>query len=84
MFKVSTWNFHVGIAEDGLLGPYFLPPCLTRALYYDFFMKLTSRAVARCDLQTQIHVWFMHGGGPPHFLLAFWAFLYMFSEQWLE
>jgi hypothetical protein len=27
MFKVSTWSFHAGIAEDRLLGPYGLPRC---------------------------------------------------------
>jgi len=37
------------------------------------------------NLQTRVHLWFMHEGAPPHFLFSFQKFLNnMFPEQWIE
>jgi hypothetical protein len=33
---VQIVHLDFGITEDRLLGPYFLSPCLTGALYHDF------------------------------------------------
>jgi hypothetical protein len=36
------------------------------------------------DLHIRIYLWFTHTSAPPHFLLAFRAFLNkVFTEQWL-
>jgi hypothetical protein len=52
IFTVSALSFHANTAGDRLLGPFFLPSCLTRA---------ASRAVARCgsaDLESfMVQAW---------------------------
>jgi hypothetical protein len=36
------------------------------------------------DMQARIHLWLMHYGAPPHFLLAVGEFLNrVFPEQWI-
>jgi hypothetical protein len=85
MFKVSTLSFHAGIAGNRLLGTYFLPPCLTGAVYHNFLQNVLPELLQDVVLQTRIHLWFMHDGAPPHFLLAVRQFLNnVFPEQWIE
>jgi hypothetical protein len=83
MFEVSTVSFHGGIARDRLLGPHFLPPCLTGAVYDGFLRNVLPELLQDVDLQTGIHIWSMPDGIPPNFLLAVREFLNkVFPGQW--
>jgi hypothetical protein len=53
--------------EEILPGPCFLPPCVTGAVYPDFLWNFLPELLQDVDLQTMIHLWFMHDGVPPHF-----------------
>ena len=83
MCKVSTLSFHAGIAGDRLRGPYFLPLHLTEAVYQDFQRDVLPELLGDVDLQTRIHLWFMHDGIHPQFVLAIGKFLNMFPKQWI-
>ena len=83
MCKVSILSFHAGIAGDRLRVPYFLPPHLTEAVYQDSLRNVLLELLGDMDLQTRIHLWFMHDGVHPHFVLAVWESLNMFSKQWI-
>lgn len=63
-------DFYAGAAEDTLLGPIFLPHRLTGALYHDLPRNFLSSLLQDVDLQTTIHLWFLHDALPPHFVLA--------------
>jgi hypothetical protein len=65
---MSTVSFHAGTAEDKLLGPYFLPPRLTGAVYHDLLLIVLP------ELLQEVHLWFMHDGASPHFFLQFGNF----------
>jgi hypothetical protein len=78
MYKVSGLSFHAGIAGHTLLGPYFIyfiPPCLTGAVYQDFLWNLLPKLLKDVDLQTVLHLRLMQNGALPHFLLAVRKFL---------
>jgi len=81
--KVSTLSFHAGIAGDRLRGPYFIAPHLTEAVYQDFQRDFLPELLGDVDLQTRIHLCFMHDGFHPHFVLTVWEFLNMFPMQWI-
>jgi hypothetical protein len=38
--KMFVLSFHAGIARDRLLGPYFLPQCLTGAVHHDWLRNV--------------------------------------------
>jgi hypothetical protein len=61
MLKITTLNFYAGIAGDRLLGPYFLPPRLTGAVYHDIPRSVLPELLQGVDLQTEIqlmlHTW---------------------------
>jgi hypothetical protein len=79
---VSTWSFHASIAGDRLLGPYCLPPRLSVAVYNDFLRNIILELSQDEDLHARIHLWLMHDGASPHFLLALREFLRnVFLEQ---
>jgi len=65
-------SFQAGMAGERLLGPCFLPPCLTGAVYRNFLREVLPGLLEDVDLQTRIHLRFIHDGVPPHFLLAVW------------
>jgi hypothetical protein len=76
---------HADIAGDSLLGPYFLPPHLPGTGYHYFLQNILPELLQDVDVQTRIHLWFMHYGTPPHFLLAVQEFLNnVFLEQRME
>jgi hypothetical protein len=73
-FELSTLSFS-SFAGNKLLGPYFLSPRLTGAVCHDFLLHVLPELLQDLDLQTSIHMWFMHDGAPPHFILSvrkFW------------
>ena len=41
----------------------------------------TSVAIARCGFATRIHLWFMHDGAAPHFLLTYRELLYSVFQK---
>jgi hypothetical protein len=84
MFEAFTLSFRTGIAGDRLLGPYFLPPRLTGAVYHDLLRNVRPELLQDVDLLTGIHLGFMHDGTPSHFLLEFRKFSNnVFPEQWI-
>jgi hypothetical protein len=75
---------HAGIAGDRLLEPYFLPPRLTGAVYRDFVQNAFPVLLQDVYLHIMIYLRFTHEGAPPHFLIAFRAFLNkVYTQQWL-
>jgi len=73
------------IAEDSLLGPYFLPPCLTGAAYHNFVQNVLSELLHDVAFQHRIHLWIMHAYATPHFLLTVQQFLnIVFPERWMD
>jgi len=56
MLKITTLNFHAGIAGDRLLGPYFLPPRLTGTVYHDIPRSVLPELLQGVDLQTEIQL----------------------------
>ena len=84
MLKASTLSSHAGIVGDRLLELYFLPPRLIGAVYHDFVQNAYPELVQDVDLHVRIYLWLTHKGAPPHFILAFRAFLNkVFTEEWL-
>jgi hypothetical protein len=80
---MSTLSFHGSNAGDRLLGPYFLPPCLTGAVYHNFLQNFSPVLLQDVDLWARIHSRFIHDCAAPHFLLEvqeFWKS--MFPQQW--
>jgi hypothetical protein len=45
------------------------------AVYCDFLGNVLPELLQDVDLQTRIHLRFMHDGAPPNFLLAVWELL---------
>ena len=85
MCEVVTLNIHVYavIAGNILLRPYFLPPHLTGSVYHDFLRNVLTELLQDGSLQTEIHLWFVHYGARPNFLLAFRKFFKnVFLKQW--
>jgi hypothetical protein len=53
--------------------------CLSR-----FPLKSVPELLQDVDVQARIHLWLIHYGAPPHFLLAVREFLNrVFQEQWI-
>lgn len=81
-FSLSVW---AGIAAFKICGSYILPPNLTGYLVY-FLQNGLPQLFQDIKLQTGIHVWFMHDGFLPHFLLAVLEFLnsvfYRILAEW--
>jgi hypothetical protein len=94
MFKVSTLCFHAEIEGDRLLGHYFLPLCLTGAVYHDFLSEVFPELLEDVYLQSRINLWCLHDDddddddddeAPSHFLLAVQEFLNnVYPEQWVQ
>jgi hypothetical protein len=74
MLHVSTLSFHAGVAADRRLGPNFLPPRPSEAVY-DFLRNVLPELLQCVHLQNRIHLWIMHDGVPPYFLLALREYL---------
>ena len=55
-FKMTTLNFHGGIAGDRLLGPYLLPPRLTGVVYHNIPRSVLPELLQGVDLQTEIQL----------------------------
>ena len=73
------------LQETDSLGLYFLQPRLTGAVYHYFPRNFLPELLKDVELQTRIHLWFVHDGAPPHFLLAVREFLNnVLPEQWME
>ena len=67
--------FHAGTASDRLLGPYFLPPRMTRSVNRDFLQSFLPEILQDANLQTGIHLKNVHDCAPPHLLLNLRQFL---------
>ena len=76
-----TSSLPAGIPADRLLGPYFLPLCLTGAVYRDFLRKVLPELLQDMDPQTGILLWFVH---LPHFLTAVREFLNSMLPEGVE
>ena len=74
MLYVSTLSFRAGIAGDRLLGPYFLLPRPSKAVYHDFLSNVLPALLQYVHMQDRIHLWIMHDGDP-YFLAALREFL---------
>ena len=67
-FFLSMW---AGIVRDKPLGQYFLPPCLTEAIYHDFLRNIFLEMLQDVDLMTRIHLGFVHDWALSHVFLEF-------------
>jgi hypothetical protein len=75
MLYVSTLSFRAGIAGDRLLGPYFLSPRPSEAVYHDFLGNVLPELLQCVHMQNLIHLWIVHDSVPPYFLVALREFL---------
>jgi len=66
--EVSTLSCHESIAVVRLLGSCFLPLRLSGA-FRDFVREVLPELLQDVDLQTRIHLGFMHDISEPHFIL---------------
>jgi len=71
---MSTLSCHGDNAGVKMLGSCFLPLRLPWA-FRDFLRKVLPELLQNVDLQTRIHLGFMHDGFVPHFHLAVREFL---------
>jgi hypothetical protein len=54
------------------------------AVYHHFLRNVLPELLQDVDMQPGIHLWFMHDGAAPHFLLVFRQFLNsVFLAQWI-
>ena len=82
--KWRKCSVSTSIAGDSLLGPYFLPPCLTGAAYHSFLQNVLPELLQDVALQSRIHLLITHADAPPHFLLTVQEFLNnVFPERWI-
>jgi len=56
MLHESTLSFCAGIAGDRLLGPYFLPPRPSAAVYHDFLRNVFPELLQYVHMQNRIHL----------------------------
>ena len=70
MLKIFTLSSRAGTASDGFLGPYFLLPCLTGAVYNDFLRNVLPEQLQDLDMQSRINLLFMYDSTLVEFLLA--------------
>lgn len=66
-FSVNVW---VGIIEDYLIGPHFLPPRLNGIRYREFLEFHLPELLEDVPIRIRQRMWFMHDGAPPHFRLV--------------
>jgi len=82
---VSILCFHVGIAKYKPLLSYFIAQHLTAVVYHDFLGNVFPELLQNVDLQTRVHLWFMHDDVSLIYPLASWAFLInMFPRHWIR
>jgi hypothetical protein len=67
IFQASMLICHAGSAGDRLLGPCFIPPRLTGAVYHHFLLNFLPELLQDVDLQSGVHLWFMPDGAPRNF-----------------
>lgn len=63
-FSLNVW---VGIIDDYLIGPFFLPARLTGESYTDFLQHHLPILLEDVPLNVRANMWFMHDGAPAHF-----------------
>jgi hypothetical protein len=71
MPDVSTLSIRTGTAEDRLLGPTFFH----HARVSDFLRNVLPEPLQYVHLQNRIHLWIVHDGDPPYFLVALMEFM---------
>jgi hypothetical protein len=81
MLELSTLSFKGGRWTSEQSEPNWLENSGCRADHLKFILYSLLQGA---DLQARIHLWFMHDGAPPHFLLPVWDFLNKeFPRQWI-
>jgi hypothetical protein len=66
---MCSLSVHAGTERDKLLGRYFLPTRVIRAVYHDFSSNDLPELLQDVDSQTRIYLLFMHDGAPTLFFL---------------
>jgi hypothetical protein len=81
LFSISVW---VGILCNQLFGPVVLLNRPTGAVYHNFLLNNLPVPLEHVPLHQWQHMWFMHDGAPPHFVLIIRQHLNQtFREQWV-
>lgn len=63
-FSVNVW---LGVLDDHLIGPYFLPLRLNGESYHHFLQEELPALLEEIPLHLRQNLWFMHDGAPAHF-----------------
>lgn len=80
-FSVNVW---LGIIDDYLIGPFFLPARLTGETYHHFLENELPLLLEDVPIIIRRRMWFMHDGAPPHFSVIVREFLNnVFPDHWI-
>ena len=73
-----------GIVDDSLIGPYLLPPRLTRHTYFIFLQEKLGELLEDISLDICLRLWFQYDGPPPNFVCAIRDQLNRcFAQRWI-
>jgi hypothetical protein len=70
IFQVSMLSCHSSITGDRLLGPCFIAPRPTEAVYHHFLLNFLLELLQDVNLLCGVHLWFVPDGAPRNFRLA--------------
>lgn len=74
----------MGIVDDFLIGPVFLPERLTDEVYRNFLEPTLPQFLDDVPLDTRYAMWFMHDGAPAHFSMLAREFLTVtYGDRWI-
>lgn len=72
-FSLNVW---MGIIDNNLIGPFFLPNNLNAESYENFLRNDLFGLMQDVPLETRRHMWYQHDGCPAHFRIT--------VRQWLD
>lgn len=79
-FSLNVW---LGIIDNHLIGPHFLPQRLNGEAYCHLLEQLPV-LLEEVPLQIRQHLWFMHDGAPAHFSIRARTHLdEVYANQWI-
>lgn len=64
MFKVNVW---IGIVDNNLIGPVFLPNNLNGENYLQFLQNELPEYLEEVNLRIRQNMWYLHDGAPAHY-----------------
>lgn len=80
-FSVNVW---VGIIDDNLIGPFFLPGRLNGQSYLHFLQEELPVLLEDVPIALRNEMWYMHDGAPAHFSVIVREHLHaVYPNRWI-